>query len=246
MKIFLAGAAGAVGRTLCPLLVQEGWIVIGTTRSEWRVPTLRAMGVHPVVLDVFDRPALLRAVADARPDVVIHQLTDLPPALDPARMPEARARNAHLRDVGTRNLVEAAVAAGASRMIAQSISFAYAPGPQPFDEDSPLDVEREDHVGLTARGVALLERHVLEAPLVGIVLRYGKLYGPGTGFDDPPPGGPLHVDDAALAAKLAVTRGERGVYNIAEWDGTISSRKAARELGWVPDRIPGQSSKPSL
>ncbi|HEX6927501.1 MAG TPA: NAD(P)-dependent oxidoreductase [Longimicrobiaceae bacterium] len=232
MRIFVAGAGGVIGRRLCPLLVEEGWTVVGTTRSPSRAETIRAMGVEPVVIDVFDRIGLLRVVKEARPDVVIHQLTDLPPALDPAQMAEARVRNARLRDVGTRNLVEAAVAAGAKRLIAQSIAFAYAPGPQPYDENSPLDVQRQDDAGLSARGVARLERHVLEAPLVGIVLRYGKLYGPGTGFDDPPPGGPLHVDAAAEAARLAVTRGERGTYNIVEWDGTVSSRKAARELGW--------------
>ena len=96
--------------------------------------------------------------------------------------------------------------------------------------------------GLTARGVASLERQTLGGPFEGLVLRYGKLYGPGTGFDTPAAGGPLHVDAAADAARRAVTRGAPGVYNVAEEDGTVSSAKAARELGWHPDfriRNPG-------
>ena len=88
--------------------------------------------------------------------------------------------------------------------------------------------------GETARAVASLEQQVLAAPFTGIVLRYGKLYGPGTGFDLPPSGGPLHVDDAADAARRALTLGEAGIYNIAEDDGSVSIRKAAAALGWAP------------
>src|SRR6185295_902153 len=100
---------------------------------------LQALGVEPLIVDVFDADKLRAALLAARPDVVIHQLTDLPPALDPTQMEAGRARNARIREEGTRNLVAAAIPAGAKRMIAQSIAFAYAPGPTPYREDSPLD-----------------------------------------------------------------------------------------------------------
>ena len=232
--IFVAGASGAIGRRLCRLLVGDGWSVIGTTRSPEKVSSLRAIGVEPVIVNVFDEELLRSAVRVARPDVVVHQLTDLPPALDPAKMPEAKIRNARVREIGTRNLVAAAIATGVKRMVAQSIAFAYAPGPIPYREDSPLNLSDPDF-GLTARGVAILEEQVLGAPFVGIILRYGKLYGPGTGFDKPPTGGPLHVDAAADAARRAINRGEAGVYNVAEEDGTVSSDKAVKILGWRPD-----------
>ena len=93
---------------------------------------LRALGVEPAIVDVFDEALLFEAVRKAEPDVVVHQLTDLPPALDPARMADALVRNARIRDVGTRNLVAAAVAAGAKRMVAQSLAFVYAPPPSPM------------------------------------------------------------------------------------------------------------------
>jgi nucleoside-diphosphate-sugar epimerase len=147
-------------------------------------------------------------------------------------MAEALVSNARLRDEGTRNLVSAAVHAGARRLVAQSIAFVYAPGPLPHDEDDPLDVDADDANGVTARGVASLERQVLEAPVAGVVLRYGALYGPGTGFDAPWGPGSVHVDAAAKAAELAVTRDVTGIYNIAEEDGAVSSEKARRLLGW--------------
>jgi nucleoside-diphosphate-sugar epimerase len=135
-----------------------------------------------------------------------------------------------LRDVGTRNLLAASVAANVKRMVAQSIAFAYAPGPLPYAESAPLNVAAPDAPGRAARGVASLEQQVLHAPLAGVILRYGRFYGPGTGFDIPPSGGPLHVD----AARRAVTRGV-GIYNVAEEDGTVSSRRIIDELGWNPD-----------
>ncbi|HXF60507.1 MAG TPA: NAD-dependent epimerase/dehydratase family protein [Caldilineaceae bacterium] len=235
-SIFVAGASGVVGRRLCRLLVADGWQVTGMTRSPEKAPMLRALGVAPVIVDIFDEERLHQAVAQAKPAVVIHQVTDLPPALDPAQMADALVRNARVRAIGTRHLVAAAVACGAKRMIAQSIAFAYAPGPLPYREEWPLKVDAPDDAGgLTARAVASLEQQVLNAPLVGIVLRYGRFYGPDTGFDEPPSGGPVHVDAAADAARRAVTRGSAGVYNIAEDDGTVSIQKATIELGWRPD-----------
>jgi nucleoside-diphosphate-sugar epimerase len=194
---------------------------------------LRDLGVEPEIVDVFNEALLLEIVRKAEPEVVVHQLTDLPPALDPAKMAEALVRTDRLREIGTRNLVGAAVAAGVQRMVAQSLAFVYAPGPMPYREDAPLNLD-DPVFGATARAVASLEQQVLAAPLTGIVLRYGKLYGPGTGFDLPASDGPLHVDDAADAARRALTRGETGVYNIAEDDGAVSINKAADALGWVP------------
>lgn len=236
--ILLAGATGAVGRPLCRLLVDAGHHVTGTTRSAEKFPVLHNLGVTPVVVDVFDATALRRAVTAAHPDVVIHQLTDLPPGLDPKLMDAARVRNARLRVEGTRNLIAAAVAAGATRFIAQSIAFVYAPGPVPYSEEMELDTDAPDPQGASARAVESLEEQILEAPLDSVILRYGKFYGPGTGFDAPPPDMPLHVDDAARAAFLAVTRGS-GIYNIADGDETVNSAKAARDLGWEPGfRLP--------
>jgi nucleoside-diphosphate-sugar epimerase len=231
--IFLAGATGAIGRPLCRLLVDAGYHVTGSTRAPEKAAILRNLGVTPVVVDVFDAAAMRRAVAAAHPDVVIHQLTDLPPGLDPKRMDAARERNARLRVEGTRNLLAAAVAAGATRFVAQSIAFVYAPGPRPWSEEMELATDALEPLGASARAVESLEEQVLESPLEAVILRYGKFYGPGTGFEAPPPEGPLHVDDAARAALLAVTRGS-GVYNIAENDGAVSCVKAARDLGWEP------------
>lgn len=231
-RVLVAGASGTIGRRLCRVLVEGGWHVTGVTRSVEKTATLRAMGVAPVVVDVFDEKKLRRVVAEAGPAMIVHQLTDLPPGLDPAKMAEARIRNARIRDIGTRNLIAAAIASGVTRMVAQSIAFAYVPGAMPYREDSPLNVD-DPNMGLTARAVASLEHQVMNAPFEGVVLRYGKLYGPGTGFNSPPSGGAVHVDAAADAARRALTRG-RGVYNIAEEDGTVSSRKAADELDWDP------------
>ncbi|MGF6648438.1 NAD-dependent epimerase/dehydratase family protein [Paraburkholderia sp. GAS82] len=238
--LFLAGATGAIGRRVAPLFVAAGWRVVGTTRSSDKAPMLRELGVEPVVVDVFDAAALRAALEAVRPQVVMHQLTDLPPGLDPARMAEASQRNARIRDEGTRNLVAAAVAADVRRIVAQSIGFAYADGPLPHSEDDPLDSDFDGPRGVSLRGVASLERQVLQAPLEAVVLRYGRLYGPGTGFDAAAGAAPIHVDAAARAAELAVLRGKTGIYNIAEDDGTLACDKAKRELGWSADWRGGQ------
>ncbi|MDE3165267.1 MAG: NAD(P)-dependent oxidoreductase [Acidobacteriota bacterium] len=230
--VFLAGASGAIGRRLAPLLVAGRWRVVGTTRSVARTAMLRELGVEPVVIDVFDGDALRNIMLEVRPEIVIHQLTDLPPGLAADKMTEALVRNARVRDEGTRNLVAAAVAAGARRMVAQSIALIYAEGPLPHGEDDPLIPGTDPVWGGTVKGVVSLERQVLQAKLEGIVLRYGLLYGPGTGFDSPPAPGAVHVDAAAKAAELAVNRGEPGIYNIAEADGTIACDKAVRAFGW--------------
>ena len=234
-RVFVAGASGAIGQRLCPLLVADGWQVTGTTRSREKAEWLRAMRVEPVIVDVFDEQALREAVIAAKPSIVVHQLTELPDVLDPKLMDEASVRNAHMRQVGTRHLVAAAVAARVTRLVAQSIAFAYAPGPTPYREDAPLNVSGTGRAGVSARGVASLEEQVLAAPLEGIVLRYGRLYGPHTGVGAPPPGGAVHIDAAADAAHRALTRGKRGIYNNAESDGAVSSDKAAQDLDWSAD-----------
>jgi nucleoside-diphosphate-sugar epimerase len=127
-RIFLAGAAGVIGRRLTPLLVANGHSVWGATRSPHNCEFLRKLGARPVLVDVFDAEALAAAVLEAKPEIVIHQLTDLALVQDPAKRSDALARNARIRDEGTRNLVAAARNAGARRLVAQSIAWAYAPG----------------------------------------------------------------------------------------------------------------------
>jgi nucleoside-diphosphate-sugar epimerase len=235
MRIFLAGASGAIGRRLAPLLVAAGHDVTGTTRSADKAEELKKRGVNAVVVDVFDAGALRDAVVAARPDVVIHQLTDLPQVVDSARLREVLVRNSRLRVEGTANLVAAARAAGVRRLIAQSIAFAYADGPEPHAEtDALVSGQGDEPSAVTGRGVRALEEAALNTPGIdGIVLRYGRLYGPGT-WNTPNARAPLHVDAAAQAALLALTRGAPGIYNIAEDDGAVSSEKAHRELGFDP------------
>ncbi len=230
MKIFLAGAAGAIGRRLTPLLLANGHAVVGTTRSADKSAALRAFGAEPVVVDVFDAEALQRAVLAARPDAVIHQLTDLAFAPGTPQYQEGLARNARLRVEGTRNLVAASLAAGVRRVIAQSIGFIYAPGPGARVEDDPL-LPAEGAVAHTVPGVEALERAVLAMP-EGIVLRYGRFYGPGTWSRDTPNPPAVHVDAAAQATVLALTRGLPGIYNIAEDSPGLSVDKAKRDLGF--------------
>ena len=230
--IFLAGASGAVGRRLSPLLVKSAWRVVGSTRFAQKKQLLLQMGVEPVVIDVFDSAGLEALLVQLQPEIVIHQLTDLPYALEASRMGDALDRNARLRDEGTRSLVAASVRAGAKRLIAQSIGFIYAEGPTPHLETDPLLALTDPVYGGTVAGVMSLERQVIEAPLHGIVLRYGLFYGPGTGFDRPMSAGSVHVDAAARAAELAVTCGQPGIYNIAEADGAVDSSKAIQSFGW--------------
>lgn len=188
MRIFVAGATGVIGARLVPLLVAGGHEVAGMTRSAGRAGLLAELGAQPVVCDVFDAAALTRALASFAPEVVFHQLTDLPD--DAGDIAAFGDRNDRMRSEGTRNLLAAAAAAGADRVIAQSISW---------------------ELPASRRAVtAAHERAVLEAG--GVVIRYGQLYGPGTYYPGGPPGPPrIHVDDAArhtlpaLAAPPGVT-----------------------------------------
>lgn len=231
--IFIAGACGAIGKRLCQILVNDGWSVVGTTRRAEKKSILKEIGVEPVIVDVFNEKILTDVIRKVRPKVVIHQLTDLPFGLDPKKMEEALIRNARLREIGTRNLVTAATQAGVTRMIAQSIAFVYEPGPTPYMEESPLLNFADPVYGMTSKAVASLEQQVLESPLEGLVLRYGLLYGLGTGFDHAVPGfPPVHVDAAANAASLAINHGTSGIYNVAEDTGIVSNKKATDLLKW--------------
>jgi nucleoside-diphosphate-sugar epimerase len=200
MRVFVAGATGVIGRALLPLLTREGHEVVGMTRSQERAALIRELGAEPAVADAFDADGLREAVAAARPEAVIHELTDIPRSIDPKRFAEQFERNNRLRREGTRNLMAAARAAGARRVVAQSIAFAYAPkGGGLRVEQDPLALDAGGPWGETVGAVAELERAVTGAGEVeGVVLRYGYFYGPGTYHPDeqaPPPA--VHVETAA-------------------------------------------------
>ena len=174
MRIFLAGASGLIGVRLVPLLVDAGHIVAGMTRSQAKADGLAAIGAEPVVCDVYDADALRAAVGAFEAEAVIHQLTDLPD--DVASLSEFEAANARIRRQGTRNLLAAAHACGASRIVAQSVAWE-------LGGDAGAAVQEH-------------ERAVLDAG--GVVLRYGQFYGPGTYFEDKKPSPPrIHIDEAA-------------------------------------------------
>jgi nucleoside-diphosphate-sugar epimerase len=231
-RIFVAGAAGAIGRQLVPMLVEAGHTVTGTTRSEDRIRWLEGAGAEAVLVDAYDADAVRTAVIDARPDVVIHQLTDLALGFGPDDV----ARTGRLREVGTRNLVDAALFAGARRLIAQSGAWLYADGPVPHHESHPLRTPTMDPADASLRGVIELERLVTQTPgLDGIVLRYGFFYGPNTAWQaDTAPSPRVSVRAAARATLLAVDRGPAGVYNVVDDDGAVSNRRARDLLRWRP------------
>lgn len=228
-KVFLAGATGAIGRRLIPLLLKAGFEVYGTTRDAEKARDVERAGAQPVVVDVFDATTLRDLMAKVRPEIVIHELTDLPQTRTPESMAAAAERNARVRTEGTANLVAAALACSASRMLAQSIAFAYAPGPEPHDESDPLESPGRDSV------IALEHLVMQSSPLEGIVLRYGSLYGPGTWHAKPDGDYPVHVDAAAWATLLALEHANAGVFNVAEESRYVSSAKARETLGWNPN-----------
>ena len=231
-RVLVAGATGVVGRHLVPLLLARGHDVTALGRTAEPAAPHRPR-LTRVAVDVLDPSALRRAVAEVRPDVVLHQLTALRTAPGRHIGPRELARTARIRAEGTTNLVAAAVGAGASRLVAQSVAWLYAPGPLPHREHDPL-LDADPDGSPTLAGVRELERLVLTtAGLTGLVLRYGRFRGPGTGRSRTSPPA-VHVQAAAWAAALAAERGSGGVYNVADDGGPVDNRRARDELGWSP------------
>ena len=263
MKVFVAGASGAIGRPLVRQLLAAGHEVTGITRREENAEAIRAAGAKGVVCDVFDVTGLETAVREAAPEVVIHELTSLPPRLDPKAKDDPLGPTNRLRGEGTRNLVAAARAAGARRLVAGSVAFFYAPeGDRVKDEGAPAFAEAPGPFGAAGRALADLERQVTGTEgLEGMVLRYGWFYGPGTYYDrDGSQTEDFHkrrmpivgegtgifsfiqVEDAASATVAAVERGEPGVYNVVDDEPAPLSEWApafARAVGAKkPRRVP--------
>jgi nucleoside-diphosphate-sugar epimerase len=256
MKIFVAGASGAIGRPLVRQLVAAGHEVTGMTRREERAEEIRRAGAEAVVCDVFEAEALSAAVVAARPEAVVHVLTALPQRFKPKS--DYLAPTNRIRIEGTRNLVAAAREAGATRVVAESIAFAYAPrGSWVKDEEAPLFTDAPGRFGATFGAVAELERQVLEGEgFEGLVLRYGWLYGQGTYYDRdgqqaeetrkrrlPLVGTAtgtfsfIHVEDAAAATLAAVEGGDPGVYNVVD-------DEPAPLHEWVPVYAAALGAKP--
>jgi 2-alkyl-3-oxoalkanoate reductase len=248
MKVFVAGATGVIGRRLVPILVEAGHDVVGMTRSQEKAAALRDAGAVPVVCDVFDRDAVVDAVKSAAPEVVLHELTDLPAAINPRQISRQLAGNDRVRTEGTANLVAAARAAGARRIVAQSIAFAYAPTDPPLkSEDDPLFLDAPPPWDRSVRAVNDLERAVTGAgDLEGVALRYGFFYGPGSSYASDGSiarevrrrrfpivgdGGGIfsfiQIDDAARATVAAVEGGKPGIYNIVD-------DEPAAQREWLP------------
>jgi nucleoside-diphosphate-sugar epimerase len=237
MRVFVAGGTGAIGRELVPLLVESGHEVIALARTPEKGEQLRAAGAGTAIGDALDPASVEEAVCGASPEVVVHQLTAIPAAIDPRAFADAFAPTNRLRREGTRNLVSAARAAGARRVIAQSIAQAYAPeGGWVKQEEDPLYAGAPDVFRDVFDAVIELERTVLDATdLEPVVMRYGNFYGPGTAYaadganaqlvrggtypvagDGPAHWSFIHVADAARATLAAIERGEPGIYNVTD------------------------------
>ena len=252
--MLVAGAAGVIGRPLAGLLTAAGHEVAALTRSGARQEQLRNAGAEPVICDALDSVALEKAVGSVRPEVVVNQLTALPRRISPRRPGRDLAATNRLRSEGTRNLMAASAAAGVTRVVAQSVAFAYAPDGGPHRPDGGLRREPDPlyHAapGAFAEAVAAiaeLERQTLgNAEIRGAVLRYGFLYGPGTSYTtDGSIAGDVrrrrfpvvgdgagvfcfvHVEDAAQATVAAIEQRAEGVYNIVD-------DEPAPAYDWVP------------
>lgn len=193
MRIYLAGASGVIGSRLVPLLLGAGHTVGAMTRSAEKANRLASTGAQPIVCDVFDRAALISAVRSFSPDLLLHELTDLPDNLED--LPEASLLNARIRVEGTRNLIDALETLDAAKIVAQSIAWPSSPGPG-------------------ADAVASLEQAVLAAN--GVVLRYGQFYGSGTYYEAEPPAAPRVHIDAAAARTLEALEAPSGILTVVD------------------------------
>jgi len=237
MKVLIAGATGAIGRPLVRRLLADGHTVAAITRDETKATTLREAGVEPHVADVFDHDAVVAATAAAAPDVVVHQLTALPKAMDIRKYQQALEPTNRLRAQATPNLIAGARAAGAGRIVVQSISFITAPeGPTVHDEDARTFDDAPAAFRGAVEATTAMERMTLAATdLDPVVLRYGFFYGPGTYYA--PDGATaaeirkrrfpvvgrgsgvssfLHIDDAVDATVAALDGGSAGLYNVTD------------------------------
>ncbi|MGH3328357.1 MAG: NAD-dependent epimerase/dehydratase family protein [Streptomycetales bacterium] len=272
MRIFLAGATGALGRRLLPMLVDAGHDVVGTTRSAGKMADLAAAGAEPVVMDGLDAESVARAVTAARPDVVIHQLTSLSKVGNLKKFDEEFAETNQLRTTGTDHLLAAARTVGTKRFIAQSYTGwpNERAGRAVKNETDPLDPHPTTPSRQTLAAIAYIEDTVPAAPgLDGLALRYGTFYGSGTGLTAggdllemvrkrklPVVGGGagvwsmIHIDDAARATVRAIERGDPGVYNIVDDEPAPVSEwlpYLARTIGAKPPmRLPAWLAKPII
>jgi len=257
MRVFLAGGTGVIGRALVPQLRDAGHEVTAMTRFEERADRLRALGVEAVVCDAFDTERVVLAVEAARPEVVVNQLTDIPKAINPRKMAEQFTTNDRLRTEGTRNLMRGASAAGARRLISQSIAWAYAPTEGLWTEEDRLWLEAPEPWGRSVNAVAALEEATLGADGVeGVVLRYGFFYGPGSAYasdgstaamvrkrafpvvgDGTAVYSYIHVDDAAGATVAALDHGPPGAYNVVDDD-------PGKVREWLPEYAEALGARP--
>ena len=260
MKVFVAGATGALGRPLVKQLVERGHEVTGMTRSESKTELLRELGARPAVADALDPDGVARAVAEADPDVIVHQLTAISD-FNPRRMERDFAPTNELRTKGTDHLLAAGRAVGVKRFVAQSFApWPYArTGGMVKSEDDPLDTTPPAQVRTTIEAIKYLERAVTGADWTeGIALRYGGFYGPGTSIGLDPLGEQvemirerklpiagkgtgtwsfIHIEDAAAATVEAVEHGTRGVYNVVDDEPAPISE-------WLPELAKAVGAKP--
>ncbi|MDZ7954809.1 NAD(P)-dependent oxidoreductase [Nostoc sp. DedQUE09] len=236
MKVFVAGATGAIGRPLLDQLLAKGHNVVALTRSQERAQSLAAQGIEPAIADVFDPDSVKAAIAHAQPEVVIEQLTALPRTYSRESMTAAAPLNTRIRLEGGANVLAAAQAAGVRRYLRQSIAIWGIPGAGLADEETPLVLDASPVVAAESRVMTEIERRLLETSnLEGIALRYGFFYGPGTWFNPDGDVGQqvrqqqfpivgngdgvwswIHIEDAAIATVAAVEQGNTGVYLIVD------------------------------
>jgi len=256
MRVLVAGATGAIGRRLVPQLVAHGHQVTATTRGADKVQWLRAMGADPVIVDGLDGAAVGQAVARAEPDVIVHQMTSLAGRADLRHFDRWFAGTNALRTRGTQHLLAAARASGVRRFVAQSYTGwtnAREGGPVKT-EDDPFDARPAKAQAETMAALQFVEKAVLDAPVDGLVLRYGNFYGPGSSDslvqlvrarkmpiigDGAGVWSWCHLDDAAGGTVAALEAGLRGIYNVTD-------DEPARVADWLPYLATLVGSKPPL